>query len=193
MSLRRSLVERRAYLIVGAVVLLLDQLSKLVVHAQLSGRGPVTVIPSFFNLDYSRNPGALFGTLRDLPDPWRMILLTLLPLVAVVLIAVFLLRGTDLDRGTLCGLGLILGGATGNLIDRIFRGEVIDFLDVYVTASGFARWLEARFGTAHWPTFNVADSAIVVGAGLLALGVFRGEPSAAPSAEPDPADSGRRG
>jgi signal peptidase II len=77
------------------------------------------------------------------------------------------------------GLGLILGGATGNLVDRIMRGEVIDFLDAHLPPSALAEWFEARFGTAHWPTFNLADSAIVVGAALLLLTLVRPQPRAA--------------
>ena len=77
-------------------------------------------------------------------------------------------------------MGLILGGAVGNLIDRVVRGEVVDFLDAYVTWTPVADWLVERFGTAHWPTFNVADSAIVCGAGLLLIGVFRAQPAGDP-------------
>ena len=69
------------------------------------------------------------------------------------------------------GLSLILGGAVGNLIDRLIRQSVVDFLDVYAASPRLAEWLIDKFGTAHWPTFNIADSAIVTGAGLLLLTV----------------------
>jgi signal peptidase II len=78
---------------------------------------------------------------------------------------------------------MILGGATGNLIDRVLRGEVVDFLDVYVSRGAFADWLLDRFGTTHWPTFNIADSAIVCGAGLLLLDVIRPESRKTPQAD----------
>jgi signal peptidase II len=165
--------SRRGYFIVAAAALVLDQLSKLVVHYTLADRGAVEIIPGCFSLWYSRNPGGLFGSFREWSSPLRFVLLTVLPTLAVVFIAGFLRRGRIEDRPTLLGLSLILGGATGNLLDRLIRGEVIDFLDVYVSGSGFADWLIGRFGTAHWPTFNVADSAIVVGAGLLLLDILR--------------------
>jgi signal peptidase II len=167
---------RGGYFVLAGVVLLLDQITKHLAHAHLRDRGPVSVIPDLFSLWYSRNPGGLFGYFRDLGDPWRVALLTLLPTVAVLLIAYFLARGGESDRLTLAGLGLILGGAVGNLIDRIVRGEVIDFLDVYVASPGVAGRLIDWFGTAHWPTFNLADSAIVVGAIFLVYRIVRPHP-----------------
>ena len=89
---------------------------------------------------------------------WRSLLLTLFPLVAVALIVLFLIRSDPTDRRSLAGFSLILGGAVGNLIDRVFRGEVVDFLDVYVSSTGLAEWLVSRFGTAHWPTFIFPSS-----------------------------------
>ena len=155
------------YLALAGAVIAADQATKLWAHAALAGREPVVVIPGLFDLAYSTNAGGLFGMFRDLSEIWRMLLLTVLPLGAVALIVLFL-RGTDAaDRRTRIALGLILGGALGNLIDRLLRGEVVDFLDVYVSHAGLARWLVERFGTAHWPTFNLADSSIVTGALLL--------------------------
>ncbi len=170
--------SRRGFYLISLGVLALDQASKAAAHHFLSARGPLPVIPDFFNLWYSRNPGGLFGSFRDWDSPLRFVLLTLLPLVAVVLISAYLARTRASDRPTLFGLSLILGGAAGNLTDRLLRGEVIDFLDVYLTSSKLTDWLVATFGTAHWPTFNVADSAIVTGACLLLLGAFRPQPAA---------------
>ncbi len=173
MTAKAGLAARRNYFLVSAAVLVVDQATKLLAHGYLRERGPVEVIPNFLNLWYSRNPGGLFGYFRNWGEPWRLMLLTFLPLVAIVLIAGFLARALELDRWTLWGSSLILGGAVGNLVDRLFRGEVIDFLDVYAAPAGLAGWLEGRFGTAHWPTFNVADSAIVVGACLLMISIVR--------------------
>jgi signal peptidase II len=178
MSFLRALTGRWPYFVIAGVVLALDQVTKVMAHANLRGAAVVEVIPGFFNLAYSRNRGGLFGYFSTLTDPWRTILLTLLPLVAVGLITMFIVRAEQTHRATRVGLGLILGGAVGNLIDRVFRGEVIDFLDVYASSQGLADWLIKTFGTAHWPTFNIADSAIVVGAGLLILDLFRPEPAA---------------
>jgi signal peptidase II len=173
MSLTAGFGARRGYFLLSLAVLVADQASKLAAHQYLRGRAAVEIIPNFFSLWYSRNPGGLFGSFRDWAGPTRFTLLTLLPIVAIVLIASFLARNRASDRPTLFGLALILGGAGGNLIDRLLRGEVIDFLDVYVTSSRLAEWLVARFGTSHWPTFNVADSSIVVGACLLLLSIVR--------------------
>lgn len=180
MMLDRALASRKAYFAVAASVLALDQLSKIAVDALLKGRGPFPVIPGCFNLWYSRNRGGLFGYFASWEDPWRAVLLTVFPLAAVIAIAVFLGRTRESDRSTLLGLALILGGATGNLLDRGLRGEVVDFLDAYASNPRLAQWFTDRFGTAHWPTFNLADSAIVVGAFLLLLDMFR------PAHRPDP-------
>ena len=169
---------RRGYFLVSACVLVLDQVTKVVVHAWLRPRGSVSVIPGFFNLAYSRNRGGLFGYFSTLDNPWRFLLLLLFPIIAIGLIAVFLAKTDEPDRSTLFGLSLILGGATGNLVDRIFRGEVVDFLDVYASWQPLESWLLETCQTAHWPTFNIADSAIVVGACLLILDILR--PTRAP-------------
>jgi signal peptidase II len=173
---------RRGFFLLSFVVLVADQASKLAAHRYLSDRASVEVIPGFFALWYSLNPGGLFGSFRSAGAPLRFVLLTLLPIGAVLLISAYLARSRQVDRPTLYGLALILGGAVGNLVDRIVRGEVIDFLDVYVAPSRLADWLVARFGTAHWPTFNVADSSIVIGACLLLLSIVRPQPQPAPTA-----------
>lgn len=165
--------SRTPYFAASAGVLLADQASKVAADLWLAGRGAVVAIPGVLNLHYSRNRGGLFGSFSDLDDPWRTLLLSLLPAVAVVAIAAFLARTEESGRGPLAGLALILGGAAGNLLDRLLRGAVVDFFDAYASWEPAARWLEDRFGTAHWPTFNVADSCIVIGAGLLLLDAFR--------------------
>jgi signal peptidase II len=188
MTLRDSFRVRRGHFVLAAIVLVVDQATKIGVDLWLPRGEPVRIIPGFLNLWYSRNRGGLFGTFSDLADPWRAILLTLFPLLAIALIGWFLLRAEEQHGSTLAGLGLILGGATGNLVDRVARGEVVDFLDAYASWEPLAARLYDRFGTVHWPTFNVADSAIVVGACLLALDIFRPERSraevgSAPAAE----------
>jgi signal peptidase II len=192
MTLLAAIAARRAHFLVAAAVLVADQASKIAADLLLRGRGPVSVIPGCFNLWYSRNRGGLFGYFSAWEDPWRSLLLTVFPLLAVGAIVVFLARTDEPDRATLAGLASILGGATGNLIDRVFRGEVVDFLDAYVSHAGVAQWLIDRFGTAHWPTFNLADSAIVTGAGLLLLDLFRAERASGPAGKaPDlPSSSG---
>lgn len=184
MSLRSAFAARRGYFLAAAVVVLLDQIAKILADAFVRGRGAIEVVPGFLNLWYSRNRGGLFGSFAGLDDPWRAVLLTAFPVVAIVAIALFLAKTDEPDRSTLFGLALILGGATGNLVDRVVRGSVVDYLDVYASHPGLASWLMQTFGTVHWPTFNVADSAIVVGACLLVLDVVRPDRKAVAAAEP---------
>lgn len=175
---------RRGYLGIALGVVVLDQATKVAAHAWLRPAGPLRIVPGWFDLTYSRNRGGLFGYFSDLGDPWRIVLLTALPVLAIVLLGRFLVHGTELTRASRLGLASVLGGAVGNLIDRVVRGEVVDFLDVYASAPRLAEWLVRHFGTAHWPTFNLADSAIVVGAGLLLLDVLRPRAAGAAGAAP---------
>ena len=123
----------------------------------------IEVSPSFFRLRYAENPGAAWGMFRSLPPATRGLLFHVVSIGAVVLISWYFsqLSGTNpQERWALWGLPLVLGGAIGNYIDRIARAFVIDFLE--------AHW----YDKAAWPSFNVADSAIVVGVGLLLVDAF---------------------
>jgi signal peptidase II len=125
-------------------------------------RSAITLSESFFRLRYAENPGAAFGLFRTVPDGLRGPLFHLVSLGAVVLITFYFrkLKGLPEERFARIGLPLVLGGAIGNYIDRLARSFVIDFLE--------AHW----FDKATWPSFNVADSAIVVGVGLLIIDSF---------------------
>lgn len=154
--------------LVSAGVLVLDQVTKRIVTASMPLHSSIEVIPNLFHLTLVTNRGALFGLLHDLPDPYRSSLFTLVPLVAIGLIVYFQARTTLQDRMAHVGLALILGGALGNLTDRIRFGHVIDFLDVFI-------------GDHHWPAFNVADSSICIGVSLLVLDLaLRGRRSREP-------------
>lgn len=156
---------RVRWLGLSAAILALDQATKMLVQARLPLHDSRTVVPDFFNLTHVTNRGALFGLLHDLPDPWRAVLFTVVPFAAIVLILYFQGRTAPADRLAHGGLALILGGAAGNFLDRLRLGYVVDFLDVYV-------------GPHHWPAFNVADSAICIGVGLLVLDLLRPRPHA---------------
>jgi signal peptidase II len=112
------------------------------------------------NLVHTSNPGVAFGLLADSETPWRAPLLILFSVVVIGLIAWLLISDRAGDWLGQCGMALILGGAAGNVLDRIVRHSVTDFIDFYV-------------GSHHWYTFNVADSAIVVGAALVLLDLLR--------------------
>jgi signal peptidase II len=150
----------------AAAVFGLDRLTKIAIERRIAEGAFRRVIPGFFDIARSANSGVAFGIFNDSSFAWRTLALILVNLVAVIAIAVYLWRGREIDRPTLWGLGLILGGAAGNGLDRIVSGRVTDFLDFYL-------------GEYHWPAFNVADSSIVIGGGLLILGMLRTKPQAA--------------
>lgn len=149
-------------IVLGGAVLLLDQVTKLLVASALPLHSVHEVIPGFFNLVHIRNPGAAFSILAEAGAAWRHGLLVGLTLfvLAIILFAYGKLPASD--RRTRTAYSLITGGALGNLVDRVRMGEVTDFLDVHI-------------GSAHWPAFNLADSAISVGALLLVVSLFRGK------------------
>ena len=134
-----------------------DQASKLLVDAKLDFSARVPVIEGFFYLTHVRNPGAAFGLFADSSPTIRVTLFIGITLVALAMIASFQRRLAPGDRFSALSLGLIMGGAVGNLVDRVFRGEVVDFLH-------FRLW-----GGYQWPDFNLADSFIVVGVAFLVI------------------------
>ena len=150
---------RRKYwilLIVFLVVISLDQSTKLMIQQTLPLHKQVEVLPGFFNLIHVRNTGGAFGIFGGEKDPVGSALFVAASLVAVGILVILFLRVKDHEKSLSFSLSLLLSGAIGNLIDRIAYGEVIDFLDFYVSSY-------------HWPAFNIADSAISVGIGLMAL------------------------
>jgi len=148
------LPARSLYLLLSAAVLLADRLTKMLVESSFTLHEIRTVIPGFFQLVYVRNPGIAFSLLADSPSPLKTFVLVGLSLLALAAVA-WLLWTADPALHRLCtGLALIMGGAMGNLLDRILDGSVVDFLDFFIS-------------TYHWPAFNVADSAIVAGGGLV--------------------------
>lgn len=167
-------MKNARYLSISIAVLILDQLTKYaILHGPVADR-PIVVIPGFFRLAFGENSGALFGLFSQAPDPWRTIVLLVVPIAAIVLVIVFIRATGSADRLALVALALILGGALGNQTDRLLRsGKVVDFLDVSIDVEPVRGWLVRAFGSSHWPAFNVADSAIVVGALLLALDIVR--------------------
>ena len=142
---------------VAATVFLLDRVSKAIIQANVSLWDTYVVIPGFFNIVHAENKGAAFGLFADATPELRTFFLLGLSLIVLVLVAGALWHpsgGAGGSRWTRLGLSLVLGGALGNIFDRIARGAVTDFLDFHV-------------GGYHWPAFNVADSAITTGALLL--------------------------
>ena len=146
---------------IASFVLALDLISKFWVESTLEF-GQIIPVPSFFNLVLTYNPGAAFSFLSDQPG-WQRWFLSGIAMVAALLI-LFLLRKYQHEKLFCLSLSLILGGALGNLYDRILLGHVVDFLDFYM-------------GNYHWPAFNIADTAIVIGAALMILESFQSKES----------------
>jgi len=144
----------------AAMVFAVDRLSKSIVEAHVSPFDVHPVIPGFFDIMHSQNRGVAFGLMSDSTSAWRTVVLIVFSAAALLLVAGLLWRASRLDRWTAAGLALVLGGAAGNLFDRILWGRVTDFLEFYI-------------GDLHWPTFNVADSCIVIGSGLLLMELLR--------------------
>jgi signal peptidase II len=145
---------------VGLTVIALDQWTKHMVYTQFHFGETVPIIREFFALTYVRNAGAAFGLLHNAPSYFRDPFFIIVPLVALFIIFVVLAKLREDQKLTAGALSLILGGAVGNLIDRLRFGYVVDFLDFH--------WKEVY----HWPAFNVADSCIVVGVSFLFIQSF---------------------
>ena len=150
---------RRFHFLIAISVVLLDRATKWVVAKNISLHDGIQVIPGFFRITHVENRGAAFGLFADSPAPWKIAMLVLFSIVALVVVSALLWRNSHSMTTTGIGLALILGGALGNLWDRVLNGRVVDFLLFYV-------------GSYQWPAFNVADSAIVVGAGLLVVEIL---------------------
>jgi len=137
-------------------VLLLDQWTKHLVQGRLFLHQTVEVIPGFFNLVHVRNTGGAFGIFGGERGGLGSLLFVVVSLIAVGCILVFFVKVREDEKILSLSLSLVLSGAIGNLIDRLWYGEVVDFLDFYVHSY-------------HWPAFNIADSAICIGIGLMAI------------------------
>jgi signal peptidase II len=136
-----------------AFILVTDQLTKFIVDRSMPLHHSIPVIDNLFSLTYIRNTGAAFGILAGSAAAFRWPFLVIFSLVAIGFVVAMLRRLPEQETGLITALAFILGGAIGNLIDRVFYGEVIDFLDFYW--SGY-----------HWPAFNVADSFITMGVAI---------------------------
>jgi signal peptidase II len=155
---------RKYFFLIAALVLLLDRLTKWAVASNIALHDSVLVIPGCFRLTHVQNTGAAFGLFAESAAQWKVGALVTFSVLALVIVSALLWRNSHSFSTTTLGLSLILGGAMGNLWDRMFAGHVVDFLDFYL-------------GSYHWPAFNVADSAIVIGAILLVSEIVFAKPA----------------
>jgi signal peptidase II len=148
------------FLLLSLAVLALDQWTKWLVEQRIPAHSSIEIVPGLFHLSHVRNTGVAFGMMATGGEGWMTALLVLLVTAALGFVGWFFVQ-TPLDqKQLLVALSLVLGGAVGNLIDRASTGAVTDFLGVYL-------------GSYRWPDFNVADSAISIGLGLIVLDAVR--------------------
>ena len=150
---------RKYFFLIAILVVALDRYTKWLIAHRMTMHDSITVIPGFFRIIHTENPAAAFGLFADSPSPWKVALLIIFSLVALAVVSLLLWKNSHRMTSTGIGLSLILGGAIGNLWDRIASRHVVDFLLFYIKHY-------------QWPAFNVADSAIVVGACLLVFEIL---------------------
>lgn len=150
---------RALYLLIALAVVLLDRWTKHLVAQRIRLYAHIQVIPGFFRLTHTENTGAAFSLFADSTAPWKTGLLIAFSVIALIVVSALLWKNHHAHIATGVGLSLIMGGALGNLWNRLARGRVVNFLLVYVKQY-------------QWPVFNLADTAIVVGAGLLILEIL---------------------
>ena len=160
MLMRLARLRYRPELSTGLLLVLMDQLSKALVRATIPTHDSVTVIPGLLNLTHVLNSGAAFGFLNASDFPFKTVVIAMLAVCALVAIGIYAVSFGTETAMTRYSLTLILAGACGNLIDRARTGAVVDFVDVY-----WQNW--------HFWAFNVADSAITIGAVLLIFDMLR--------------------
>lgn len=154
---------RVVHFFLGLLIVLVDRWTKRLVATRIALYTHIQIIPGFFRLTHTENTGAAFSLFADSPARWKTALLIGFSVVAMVIVSVLLWKQRRALTMTGTALSLILGGAAGNLWDRVLSGRVVDFLLFYV-------------GRYQWPVFNMADSAIVVGAGLLVVEILFSSP-----------------
>ena len=169
---RESTLYRVGYFVVSLAVLVLDQWTKGLITRAFEVHQSRSVVAGFFDLTYVRNSGAAFGLFASVDSSIKAIVLNSVAVLVFLVVSAYALRSSHRSVRLQLGFALILGGAVGNLLDRVRFGYVVDFLDFAVSGH-------------HWPAFNVADSAICVGVALLFLDMLRNEEEASrPPAPP---------
>lgn len=154
--------EGRLEIWVPVIILALDQLTKALVRATLPLHTSVTIVPGFMDFTHVRNTGAAFGLLNTAEFPFKTVVIAFIAAAALVGVGLYAKSLAHHQVAARWGLALIIGGAAGNLLDRLVTGSVVDFVDVY-------------WQTYHFWAFNVADSAITIGVAIMILDMLRME------------------
>ncbi len=150
---------RKYHILIATLIVGADRISKWAIAQKIMLHDSVDVVPGLFRLTHVQNQGAAFGLFSDSPSEWKIAMLIMFSIAALAVVSALLWKNGNAMNTTAIALSLVFGGALGNLWDRVANGRVIDFLDFYL-------------GSHHWPAFNVADSAIVIGALLLLSEIF---------------------
>ena len=155
-----TLKHKNGYLLISFGIILLDQISKWLVKSNLALYQKIDIIPGFFQIRHINNRGAVWGLFSNIPHTIVPKIITAMSALALLFILYYFLKEDRSCRMELISFSLIMGGALGNIIDRLIQGFVVDFLEFYI-------------GKHYWPTFNVADSCISVGVVILVLALWR--------------------
>jgi len=147
-------------LLVSNALIILDQITKFIVSIHIPLHHSLAVVKDFLSITHIRNAGVAFGLFASQPSEYKALTFITVSTVAIVAILFIFHQTADAKRLVQIGLTLILSGAVGNLIDRVLHGEVIDFLDFQIR--GY-----------HWPAFNLADSCITIGVGMMIIDLFQ--------------------
>lgn len=154
------LADRRLDILIAVLIVLADQITKAVIRSTIPIYSSLTIVPGLLNLTHVRNTGAAFGILNSVDFPFKPLLIAIVATAALVAVAFYAAGLAPHQHAARVGLALVIGGAAGNLLDRVLHGSVVDFIDVY-------------WGTYHFWAFNVADSAITIGVAVLILDMLR--------------------
>jgi signal peptidase II len=159
-----TLENKKKYIAVFSIIIILDQASKLMIQAifRSDPYKVITVIKNFFLIRYVENKGAVWGIFSQSTSVVIPKIITILSMLALIVVIYFFLKLESQCVLELTSLSFVIGGALGNIIDRLYQGYVVDFLDVFIK-------------DYHWPTFNIADSFITIGVILLIISIWRGK------------------
>ena len=160
-----TLKDKKKYVVIFTMIIVFDQISKFIIKANLGPGAPyrsIMVIKDFFVIRYVENQGAVWGIFSNPGHSIIPKIITVLSVMALVIVIYYFLKIGAICVWELVSLSFIIGGAVGNIIDRIVQGYVVDFLDVFIKSY-------------HWPTFNVADSFISIGVIVLIFSIWRGK------------------
>lgn len=155
---RNFLNAKIPYLVLSFLVFLLDQFSKKLIYTFFTLNESILIIKNFFNITYIHNKGLVFGIFSNTQNKFVILLISILSLAALFFLSVYFFAINTKSKLFSFGFSFVLGGAMGNMLDRLIQGYVIDFLDFYI-------------GKYHWPTFNIADTFICIGVLLLFLDI----------------------